>query len=52
MFSSNHSLVIEGYDEEAGVFYLADSISGDVTRSISYVYTMYLAMGAQAVILG
>ena len=50
-YTGNHSIVVQGYDEERGIVYVADSISGNVTRSASSFFNNYWTTGAQAVVI-
>ena len=50
-YTGNHSIVVQGYDEERGIVYVADSISGSVTRSASSFFNNYWTTGAQAVVI-
>ena len=50
-YTGNHSIVVQGYDEERGIVYVADSISGSVARSASSFFNNYWTTGAQAVVI-
>ena len=50
-YTGSHSIVVQGYDEERGIVYVADSISGSVTRSASSFFNNYWTTGAQAVVI-
>lgn len=50
-YTGSHSIVVQGYDEERGIVYVADSISGSVTRSASSFFNNYWTTGAQVVVI-
>lgn len=50
-YTGNHSIVVQGYDEEQGIVYVADSISGNVTRWADTFFNHYWTTGAQAVVI-
>ena len=50
-FSLSHTMVLCGYDDERGVVYLSDSISGKVTMPYSQVKSLYIKHGSQSVVI-
>lgn len=50
-YTGNHSIVVQGYDEEQGIVYVADSISGNVARWADTFFNHYWTTGAQAVVV-
>ncbi len=47
----SHTVVLNGFDEEAGVVWISDSLSGKIKKSYSLVNSVYKLHGSQAVIL-
>ena len=47
----SHTVVLSGYDEEQGVVWISDSISGKVRKTYSLVNSVYVKHGKQAVVI-
>ena len=48
-WGGNHAVVLKGYDDEEGIVYVSDSISGDVTRDAKVFFSTWQMMDSQAV---
>lgn len=51
LFLGNHAVVVKGYDEERGIVYVSDSISGNVERDADWFFSIYRQLGSQAVMV-
>ena len=49
LWGGNHAVVLKGYDDEEGIVYVSDSISGDVTRDAKVFFSTWQMMDSQAV---
>lgn len=49
LWGGNHAVVLKGYDDEEGIVYVSDSISGDVTRDAKVFFLTWQMMDSQAV---
>ena len=49
LWGGNHAVVLKGYDDEEGIVYVSDSISGDVTRDARVFFSTWQMMDSQAV---
>ena len=49
LWGGNHAVVLKGYDDEKGIVYVSDSISGDVTRDAKAFFSTWQMMDSQAV---
>lgn len=49
LWGGNHAVVLKGYDDEEGIVYVSDSISGDVTRNARVFFSTWQMMDSQAV---
>lgn len=49
LWGGNHAVVLKGYDDEKGIVYVSDSISGDVTRDAKVFFSTWQMMDSQAV---
>ena len=49
LWGGNHAVVLKGYDDEGGIVYVSDSISGDVTRDAKVFFSTWQMMDSQAV---
>lgn len=49
LWGGNHAVVLKGYDDEEGIVYVSDSISGDVTRDAKVFFSTWQMMDGQAV---
>ena len=49
LWGGNHAVVLKGYDDEEGIVYASDSISGDVTRDAKVFFSTWQMMDSQAV---
>lgn len=51
LWGGNHAVVIKGYDDEQGIVYVSDSISGDVIRDAGVFFETWQRMDSQAVVI-
>lgn len=51
LWGGNHAVVLKGYDDEEGIVYVSDSISGDVTRDAKVFFSTWQMMDSQAVVI-
>ena len=51
LWGGNHAVVLKGYDDEQGIVYLSDSISGNVTRNAQVFFGTWQQMDSQAVVI-
>ena len=49
LWGGNHAVALKGYDDEEGIVYVSDSISGDVTRDARVFFSTWQMMDSQAV---
>ena len=49
LWGGNHAVVLKGYDDEKGIVYVSDSISGDVTRDAKVFFSTWQMVDSQAV---
>lgn len=51
LFANTHTVVVRGYDLDANVIFVSDSLSGQVTYDLETFAARYYALGSQAVVI-
>lgn len=51
LYGGNHAVVLQGYDEELGIVYVSDSLSGNVIRNAGSFLFAYQMMDSQALVI-